>query len=93
MNKDRTIRCRRCDDQRWVCENHPDKPALGATACTCGGAGEPCPDCDPSDAVTNRTCRRTSLSIAKRIENGPDLMGLEGHRSRPERGCLGPPRL
>jgi hypothetical protein len=37
--------CARCDNGRWVCENHPDKPWLGDSACGCGGAGEPCPVC------------------------------------------------
>jgi hypothetical protein len=48
MSTDRTIKCTRCDDQRWVCENHPDRPAFGPTACPCGGAGAPCPDCNPA---------------------------------------------
>lgn len=38
--------CGRCDNSRWVCENHPDKPWLGEYACGCGDAGEPCPICN-----------------------------------------------
>ena len=44
--------CARCDNSRWVCESHPDRPFLGALACTCGGAGIPCPVCNPSDEFT-----------------------------------------
>ncbi|RZN31964.1 hypothetical protein CWO90_15290 [Bradyrhizobium sp. Leo121] len=44
--------CARCDNCRWVCENHPAKPWLGEHACTCGGAGMPCPACNPSDEKT-----------------------------------------
>jgi hypothetical protein len=44
--------CARCDNCRWVCENHTDKPWLGARACGCGGAGAPCPICNASDDAT-----------------------------------------
>jgi hypothetical protein len=42
--------CPACDDCRWVCENHPDRPLKGfgsnrADACECG-AGMPCPICN-----------------------------------------------
>ncbi|WP_018456784.1 hypothetical protein [Bradyrhizobium sp. WSM4349] len=37
--------CARCDGTHWVCENHPERPWDGPKAC-CGGAGEPCPDCN-----------------------------------------------
>jgi hypothetical protein len=30
--------CSRCDDCRWVCENHTDRPWLGEQACGSGGA-------------------------------------------------------
>ncbi len=29
--------CPRCDDYRWVCENHPERPWEGPRACACGG--------------------------------------------------------
>jgi hypothetical protein len=38
--------CGRCDNCRWVCENHPDKPWLGGNACNCAGGGTPCPVCN-----------------------------------------------
>lgn len=42
-----------CLGARWVCEDHPDKPWDGASdapeACHCGGAGAPCPECNPCD--------------------------------------------
>lgn len=42
--------CRRCQDGRWVCEDHRDLPWDGTSdhpsACHCGGAGAPCPDCN-----------------------------------------------
>jgi hypothetical protein len=41
--------CMRCDGGRWVCENHPGLPFLGDRACTCGGAGAPCPTCNQTD--------------------------------------------
>ena len=40
--------CLFCDDTGWVCENHPDQPYTGPHACQCGGAGAPCPACNPS---------------------------------------------
>jgi hypothetical protein len=39
------INCLRCEDTGWVCENHPNQPWQGPHACTCGGAGAPCPVC------------------------------------------------
>lgn len=45
--------CSTCDSQGWVCENHLDRPWDGVSnapnACHCGGAGAPCPDCNPCD--------------------------------------------
>jgi hypothetical protein len=38
-----------CEDCGWVCENHPDTPWEGLRACTCGGAGMPCPRCNRGD--------------------------------------------
>ncbi len=42
--------CTVCDDTGWVCENHPDRPSdccgNSKRACTCGGAGKPCPMCN-----------------------------------------------
>jgi hypothetical protein len=40
--------CFPCEDTRWVCEAH-DEPWLGERACSCGGAGAPCPDCNKAD--------------------------------------------
>ena len=37
--------CARCQDTHWVCEEHPDKPMDHDG---CGGAGMPCPICNPS---------------------------------------------
>lgn len=45
------IECPRCDDGRFVCENHPDKPYFGDRACSCGGAGMACPACNVSEVT------------------------------------------
>ena len=37
--------CARCQDIRWICEEHPDKPMEHDG---CKGSGMPCPDCNPS---------------------------------------------
>jgi hypothetical protein len=42
------VACLACDSHFWVCENHPDQPWEGPHACTCGGAGSPCPRCNAS---------------------------------------------
>jgi hypothetical protein len=44
--------CPRCEGCGWVCEDHPERPWGGAHACQCGGAGMPCPECNPSDEDT-----------------------------------------
>ena len=41
--------CSRCGRTGWVCEVHDDRPWDGKNACGCGGAGMPCPICNPSD--------------------------------------------
>ena len=38
--------------QMGLCERHPDTPWLGTKACSCGGAGMPCPGCNPTDELT-----------------------------------------
>jgi len=42
--------CARCQGQRWVCENHPDRPWEVPGGCSCG-AGMPCPDCNRHAAL------------------------------------------
>lgn len=47
-----TAACSTCNGTEWVCEFHPDKPwgdqpNSGPNACHCGGAGKPCPECNP----------------------------------------------
>ena len=37
------MKCHRCQDARWVCENHPDNPWGAGHGECCGGAGVPCP--------------------------------------------------
>jgi hypothetical protein len=44
--------CTRCDDCRWVCEAHPDRPWGGPHACACHAAGVPRPICNPSVELT-----------------------------------------
>jgi len=41
------MNCLLCEDCGWVCEAHPELPWEGGHACTCGGAGMPCPVCNP----------------------------------------------
>jgi hypothetical protein len=43
------VTCVRCDNCRWVCENHADSPWLGTRARGCGGAEAPCPICNAAD--------------------------------------------
>ena len=44
-----TETCPNCGGERWVCENHDDKP--WPEGCDCG-AGAPCPRCNPCDENT-----------------------------------------
>lgn len=37
------MRCTRCRDEGWVCEEHTHEP-MGHDGC--GGAGDPCPACN-----------------------------------------------
>src|ERR1700754_1750126 len=63
----RVMKCSRCEDCGWVCENHPERSWEGEHACTCGGAGMPCPRCNEPKGTRRRGCRRASrLSSTKR---------------------------
>lgn len=42
------IECVNCKSSGWVCENHPFQPWNDGDGC-CGGAGDPCKICNPSD--------------------------------------------
>lgn len=42
--------CANCGGERWVCENHPDRP-WNDGGCECG-AGMPCSACNPCDENT-----------------------------------------
>ena len=45
-----TVKCANCDDTRWVCEAHPERPwGDSLRICTCGGAGMPCPVCNTKE--------------------------------------------
>jgi len=46
------MKCLVCEGCGWVCESHPERPWEGEHACTCGGAGMPCPNCNPADERT-----------------------------------------
>jgi hypothetical protein len=51
-DKEDDIEVRRSRGLRLVCENHPDRPWEGANACTCAGAGAPCPDPGGTNGAT-----------------------------------------
>ena len=59
--------CQNCEDTRWVCENHRNKPWDGSSsspnACGCG-AGAPCQEC---------CCGRCG-------EPNPDHLAMDGCR-------------
>lgn len=37
----KSVKCANCDNEGWVCENHPEVPWGDGDGC-CGGAGMPC---------------------------------------------------
>jgi len=46
--------CPRCQGTEWVCEKHPDKPMEHLVeGVRCGGAGDPCPVCNPMALKTS----------------------------------------
>lgn len=54
--------CSNCNGERWVCENHPNVMWDGDQTC-CGGAGMPCPACNPCDANTPPAMPPGSVTI------------------------------
>ncbi|MBR0746574.1 hypothetical protein JQ582_21825 [Bradyrhizobium japonicum] len=58
--------CTNYDDLGWVCENHPDRPWDGRRACSCGGAGAPCPACNVSgEGEVPRMPKRFQVEVDK----------------------------
>jgi hypothetical protein len=43
------MKCIRCADTGWVCENHLCRPWEGLHGCDYGGAGMPCLVCNMAD--------------------------------------------
>ena len=67
--------CPRCNNTRWVCENHLDRPFLGERACGCGGAGAPCPACNKVDATDPdgpRCLRALKIFVRASTPSQPD---------------------
>jgi len=69
--------CLVCDNTRWVCEEHPDRPwEVSPRACGCGGAGMPCPMCNRADADTIPALPDGfEVDTARDIETDPILAG------------------
>jgi hypothetical protein len=70
----RRMKCTRCDDCGWLCENHTRRPSLGNRACDCGWAGTPCLACNTLDDEDDppRPPEGFKISIDK------DTGGIEG---------------
>jgi hypothetical protein len=47
------MKCNLCEDVGSICERHPTRPWEGDHACTCGGAGAPCPMCNSMNDADN----------------------------------------
>src|SRR5688572_18698098 len=76
------MNCARCQDIRWIREEHPDKPLEHDG---CKGSGMPCSDCNPSAAPRCRPCRRTLRLIGasrSRPDNEHDEATNEGGLER-----------
>ena len=62
--------CRNCSGCGWVCEDHRDTPWAGLVAgpkC-CGGAGAPCPVCNPEMACAGYIESARTDGYAKALE-------------------------
>ena len=59
------FKCTACDDTRWVCEAHDDRPWEGPRACTCGGAGMPCPVCNTKEPPEMPAGFRVTIDSSK----------------------------
>ena len=61
------MKCIACEDRGWVCESHPDRPWEGQHACTCGGAGAPCPTRNvPVEGIAPRMPEGFKIDIDKK---------------------------
>ncbi len=64
---ERVVLCRNCAGQGWVCENHRDQPWENDGGTCCGGAGAPCPVCQPEMACAPYSASRTELEAARAL--------------------------
>jgi hypothetical protein len=61
------MKCSLCEDCGWAYESHPDRPWEGEHACTCGGAGAPCPRCNvPEKDEAPRPKRHRARRLSRR---------------------------
>src|ERR1700730_16063780 len=51
-----------------VCEPHPGRPWEGEHACTCGGAGAPCPRSNVPENDKAPRCRTLRIKISKFLQ-------------------------
>src|SRR4051794_8126954 len=88
------VSCKTCGGARWVCEDHLERPWGGASdrsdACHCGGAGAPCPACNPCDRDNPPQMPEGYLSLVTRDTRG--LSDEDGPiRAFPPPRCRGIP--
>jgi len=61
------MKCSLYEDCGWAYESHPDRPWEGEHACTCGGAGAPCPRCNvPEKDEAPRPKRHRARRLSRR---------------------------
>ena len=63
--------CPTCAGEGWVCEFHQNIPWRGGDQICCGGAGAPCPTCQPEYADTTSTMRIRTASIGPEPKREP----------------------
>jgi hypothetical protein len=67
------VKCNKCNDTEWVCENHPDQEAHKCIHC--GGAGKPCECTHPVKELT----REDRLKLIGTLKWAEDLLREAGH--------------
>ena len=57
------VKCNKCNDTEWVCENHSDQEAHKCIHC--GGAGKPCECTHPVKELTDEEIANTWDDVRK----------------------------
>ena len=74
------VKCNKCNDTEWVCENHPNQEAHKCIHC--GGAGMPCECTHPAELTDEEILKQLEIVIgSEKFEFSHDPMWINFARA------------